>query len=74
MGPGNYGLFPVHFLPIFCPHSSLFIRENVFSSLFIRCCPHFLAPVVTVGETEGAMDSASVLFFTSCSAYNFARK
>ena len=28
MGPGNYGLFPVHFLPIFWPHYSLFIREN----------------------------------------------
>ena len=33
-----------------------------------------LAPAVTVGETEGAMDSASVLFFTSSFAYNFARK
>ena len=29
---------------------------------------------VTVGETEGAMDSASVLFFTSSFAYNFARE
>ena len=34
----------------------------------------FLAPAVTVGETEGAMDSASVLFFTSSFAYNFVRK
>ena len=34
----------------------------------------FLAPAVTVGETEGAMDSTSVLFFTSSFAYNFARK
>ena len=34
----------------------------------------FLAPAVTVGEAEGAMDSASVLFFTSSFAYNFARK
>ena len=33
----------------------------------------FLAPVVTVGETEGAMDSASV-FFASSFAYNFVRK
>ena len=33
-----------------------------------------LAPTVTVGETEGAMDSASILFFTSSFAYNFARK
>ena len=28
MGPGNYGIFPVHFLPIFWPHYSLFIRER----------------------------------------------
>ena len=28
MGPGNYGLFPVHVLPIFLPHYSLFIREK----------------------------------------------
>ena len=34
----------------------------------------FLAPAVTVGKTEGAMDSAAVLFFTSSFAYNFARK
>ena len=34
----------------------------------------FLAPAVTVGETEGAMDSTSVLFFTSSFAYNFVRK
>ena len=33
----------------------------------------FLAPAVTVGETEGAMDSASV-FFSSFFAYNFMRK
>ena len=32
------------------------------------------APAVTEGETEGAMDSASVLFFTSSFAYNFVRK
>ena len=32
-----------------------------------------LAPAVTVGETEGAMDSASVLFFASSFAYNFVR-
>ena len=35
---------------------------------------HSLAPAVTVGETEGAKDSTSVLFFTSSFAYNFARK
>ena len=33
----------------------------------------FLAPAVTVGETEGAMDSPSV-FFASSFAYNFVRK
>ena len=33
----------------------------------------FLAPAVTVGETEGAMDPASV-FFASSFAYNFVRK
>ena len=32
-----------------------------------------LAPAVTVGETEGAMDSTSV-FFASPFAYNFVRK
>ena len=32
-----------------------------------------LAPAVTVGETAGAMDSASV-FFASSFAYNFVRK
>ena len=32
-----------------------------------------LAPAVTVGETEGAMDSASV-FLVSSFAYNFVRK
>ena len=36
--------------------------------------PILLAPAVTVGETEGAMDSASVLVFTSSFAYNFVRK
>ena len=33
-----------------------------------------LAPAVTVGETEGAMDSISVFFFASSFAYNFVRK
>ena len=33
----------------------------------------FLAPAVTVGETEGAMDSTSG-FFASSFAYNFVRK
>ena len=28
MGPGKYGFFPVHFLPIFWPRYSVFIREN----------------------------------------------
>ena len=34
----------------------------------------FLAPAVTVGETKGAINSASVLVFTSSFAYNFVRK
>ena len=33
-----------------------------------------LAPAVTVGETEGAMDSTSVFFLASSFAYNFVRK
>ena len=28
MSPGNLGFFPLHFLHIFWPHYSLFIREN----------------------------------------------
>ena len=35
---------------------------------------HLLAPAVTVGETEGAMDSASVPVFISSFAYNFEKK
>ena len=34
----------------------------------------FLAPAVTVGVTEGAMDSTSVFFLASSFAYNFVRK
>ena len=34
----------------------------------------FLAPAVTVGETEGAMDSTSVFFLASSFAYNFVSK
>ena len=34
---------------------------------------YFLDPAVTVGETEGAMDSASV-FFASSFTFNFVRK
>ena len=34
----------------------------------------FLAPAVTVGETEGAMDSTSVFLLASFFAYNFVRK
>ena len=29
-GPGNYGLFPVHFLPIILPRYSLFIRGELY--------------------------------------------
>ena len=28
MGPGNYGFFPVHFLPTFWPRYSLFTIEK----------------------------------------------
>ena len=28
MGPGNYGLFPVHFLPIFCFAIRFLLRKN----------------------------------------------
>ena len=28
MGPGIYGFFSLHFLPIFWPRYSLFIKEN----------------------------------------------
>ena len=33
-----------------------------------------VAPAVTVGETEGAIDSASVPIFTSSFAYNLCKK
>ena len=50
MGPGNYGLFQIHFLPIFWPQYSLFIREKcvqfiiyeILPLFFIRFPPHFL--------------------------------
>ena len=42
--------------------------------LYFKKLMSLLAPAVTVGEMEGAMDSTSVLFFTSSFAYNFARK
>ena len=49
MGLGNYGLFPVHFLPIFWPHYSLiiskkcvqFIIYKILPSFFIRFSPQF---------------------------------
>ena len=44
------------------------------ASDYLQLSGALLAPAVTVGEMEGAMDSASVLFFTSSFAYNFARK
>ena len=42
---------------------------------FFKCFwrAHLLAPALTVGETEGAMDSTSV-FFAFSFAYNFVRK
>ena len=36
MGPGNYGLFPAHFLPTFLPHYSLFILKGK------MCSVHYL--------------------------------
>ena len=49
----------------------------IYCGVFGQCTKRnshiLLAPAVTVGETEGAMDSASV-FFTCSFAYNFARK
>ena len=56
---------------------------NITIHIFIHCdmgieneCKYsgLLAPAVTVGETEEAMDSASVPVFTSSFAYNFVRK
>ena len=49
MGPGNYGLFPVHFLPIFWPYCSLFIKKKcvqfiiymILPLFFIRFSPQF---------------------------------
>ena len=35
---------------------------------------YLIAPAVTVGETEGAMDSASIPVFIFSFAYNFVRK
>ena len=42
---------------------------GTFQATFLQ----FLAPAVTIGETERAMDSTSV-FFASSFAYNFVRK
>ena len=57
MGPGNYGFFPLPFLPIFLPHYSLLIGENdvnidenrytffgSFFTLFINCNPRCSDP------------------------------
>ena len=43
----------------------------IICDMYLTC---FFAPAVTVGGTEGAMDSASVLVFISSFAYNFVRK
>ena len=64
------GWFTYSRLPIYIPIYFPFVYIHIVTALSI----HFLAPAVTVGETDGAMDSASVLFFTSSFAYNFARK
>ena len=50
MGPGNYGLFLVHFLPNFWPHYSIFKREKfvqfiiykILLSFLLRFPPQFL--------------------------------
>ena len=55
------------------PNLIVVIAPIVRQLLIVELSGKFLAPAVTVGETEGAMDSASVLF-TSFFAYNFARK
>ena len=49
--------------------NNLFPDIDHFLVIFIS----LLAPAVTVGETEGAMDSTSVFFLASF-AYNFVRK
>ena len=50
-------------------HKSIYMTSHTKKQLHAA----FLAPAVTVGETEGAMDSASV-FFASSFAYNFVKK
>ena len=41
MGPGNYGLFPVYFLPIFWPHCSLFRRKKCVQLIIYKILPSF---------------------------------
>ena len=47
---------------------STLVKPSAVASLLL-----FSAPAVTVGETEGSVDFASV-FFASSFAYNFVRK
>ena len=60
------------YLPTFCDGISNIIKPDV--PAYTHTGPTFLSPAVTVGESEGAMDSTSVLFSTSSFAYNFAGK
>ena len=59
--------------------SEVYVRNRGIARLFFNTLFKFFlhslsAPAITVGETEGAMDSASVLVFTYSFAYNFVRK
>ena len=42
MGPGNYGLFPVYFLPISWPHYSLAIMGKCVQLIIYKILPSFL--------------------------------
>ena len=42
MGPGNYGLFPVHYLPIFWPHYSPFITAKCVQFIIYKILLSFL--------------------------------
>ena len=59
---------------IYTSPTSLILHTGIHTIFIKSYYKMFSAPAVTVGETEGATDSASVLFFTSFFAYNFARK
>ena len=58
MGPGNYGLFPVHFLPIFWPHCSLFIRKTHVQFIIYKILPHFYNIFASVFTFIMALDNS----------------